>query len=109
MDRDHLSEAWGLILDCCGAGVIAVLLDAHAAFLLCMHCCTIFKYVISHYFHIGHKNLMSSDPVFCFIMFCVWSQARVYAVYYMLFKCCAEGRIINFLMGFSVTLIAVRL
>ena len=52
---------------------------------------------------------MSSDPVFCFIMFNVWSQATVYAVYYMLFKSCAEDRIINFLMGFSMTVLAVRL
>lgn len=95
-------------MDCCGAGVVAMLWVARAAFLVSVRCCTIFKYVISHCFHIG-DNLMSSDPVFCFIMFNVWSQATVYAVYYMLFKSCAEDRIISFLMGFSMTLLAGRL
>lgn len=52
---------------------------------------------------------MSSDPVFCFIMFSVWSQATIYAVYYTLFNCCAEGRVINFLMGFSIVLVVERL
>jgi len=97
------------IIDWYGAGVVAVLWVAHAAFLVSMCCCTIFKYIISHCFHIGDKHLMNREPIFCFITFDVWSQATVYAVYYTLFKCCAEGRIINFLMGFSIALIMLRL
>lgn len=73
-----------------------------------LHCCTAFRYVISHCFHIGDNDLMSRDPAFCFIVFNVWSRDTVYAVYYTLFKCYAEGRTINFLSGFSIALIAVR-
>lgn len=50
---------------------------------------------------------MNSDSVFYHVHVCF--QAAVYAVYCMLFKCYAKGRIINFLMGFSVALITVRL
>lgn len=69
----------------CGARVVAVLWVAHAAFLVSVHCCTIFKYIISHYFHIGDKNFMSSDPVFCFIMFNMWSrlQCMLFTIHYL--------------------------
>lgn len=82
---------------------------AHVDFCVSMCCCTVSEYVVSHHFQVRCRNLMSSDPVFCFIMFSVCFQAIVYAVYCMLFKCCAKGRIIYFLMGFSVALITVRL
>lgn len=99
---------YGLIMDYCGAGVVAVLLISHAGFLVSMHGCTISKYIMSHCFQVQDNNLMSSDPIFGFIMFTV-SQATVYAAYYTVLKCYAEGRIINFLMGFSEAFIAVRL
>lgn len=74
-------------MDCCGAGVVAVLGLAYAACLVSTCHRTIFKYIISHCFHIADKNLMSSDLVFCFIMFNAWSQATVYAVYAVQMLC----------------------
>ena len=109
LDRNCTSQMhYGLIMDYCGAGVVAVLLISHAGFLVNMHACTISKYIMSHCFQVQDNNLMSSDPIFGFIMFTV-SQAIVYAAYYTVLKCYAEGRIINFLMGFSEAFIAVRL
>lgn len=104
----HLSNARGLIMGYCSAGVVVALLISHAGFLVSVHGCTISKYIMSHCFQVQDNNLMSSDPIFGFIMFTV-SQATVYAAYYTVFKCCAEGRIINFLMGFPEAFIAVRL